>query len=382
MVGAVESQLCSFAACTGPVFAGRLCRRHYNRQLRHGTPGCPTCEQRDLAPYQQQCLDCVAADFRRLGHDPLDITAYRGTTEAITCRCLMCGTVAGKRLGNLRTFGPQCEGCWAPVRALAAARSRFTQKQAAEILDRAGWTLTGHYEGANTPVAATCKGCGKTGKRRVGDTHANLKAGIRQFGCMACVRKKFPPSWTTPLDQAIEEFREARMEYTGGWKDGQEPVDARCLECGHLFRPSLKHVRAGHGCPRCNLTGFWSVGRIQRDPVLAVRPALLYLVRFTDWDTEATLFHKVGIGTLDAISRPMGGGCDRLYRHYRDGAQLVSSIETSLLTSLKAEQMILKHVASRAYSPTANRIRGGNTECFLPGPPIDLQAWVERARAS
>ena len=63
------------------------------------------------------------------------------------------------------------------------------------------------------------------------------------------------------------------------------------------------------------------------------------------------MFHKVGIGTLDEISRRRGGGCDRLYRHYRDGAQLISSLETDLLTCLIAERMILKHVASRAYTP-------------------------------
>jgi hypothetical protein len=144
-------------------------------------------------------------------------------------------------------------------------------------------------------------------------------------------------------------------------------------------RPSLKHVRAGHGCPRRNSAGFWSLGRVQRDPVLAVRPPLLYLVTFTDWDIEATVFHKVGIGTLDAISRPVGGGCDRLYRHCRDGAQLISAAEADLLTCLKAERSILKHVAARAYIPTANRIRGGSTECFLPGARIDLRAWIRKA---
>jgi hypothetical protein len=198
-------------------------------------------------------------------------------------------------------------------------------------------------------VAATCQGCGKPGMRRVGDTHAKLNERTRQFGCMACVRKKFPPSWTISLEQAIQEFRDAGIEYTGQWQGGQYPVDARCTECGHVFRPSLKHVRAGHGCPRCNLTGFWAIGRISRDPLLAARPTLLYLVEFTDWDSEATVFHKVGIGTLDAISRPRGGGCDRLYRHYRDGARLISSAETDLLTCLTAEQMILRRVAGRAY---------------------------------
>lgn len=242
-------QRCSFAACTGPVFAVQLCRRHYGRQRRHGTPGCPTCRQRDLAPHQRQCLECIAADFCRLGHDPLDITAYRSSTAAIMCWCLTCGTVTGKQLGNLRTFGPQCAGCYAPVRAMVAARSRFTQEQAAQILDRAEWTLRGRYQNANTPVEATCQGCGTTDKRRVGDTHAKLKEGTRQFGCMACVRKKFPHPRTVPLEQAIQEFRDEGIDYLGGWTGEQHPVDARCAECGHMFRPSLKHLRAGARLP-------------------------------------------------------------------------------------------------------------------------------------
>lgn len=374
-------ECCSFTDCTKVIFASNLCQRHYGRQQRHGTPGCPTCRQRDVGPHQRQCQDCIAADFRRLGHEPLDITAFRSTTRAIMCRCLTCGTVAGKKLGNLRVFGPQCEGCWAPRRAVLAARSRFTQHQAAEILDRSGWTLTGHYKSANTPVEAICQGCGKLSMRRVGDTHRKLKEGIRLFGCMACVRKKFPPSRTVPLERATEEFLENGIEYTGGWKGGQFPVDARCVECGHVFRPSLKHVRAGHGCPRCHLTGVWTIARVRQDPALAARPSVLYLVEFTDWDTEATIFHKVGIGTLDAISRPRGGGCDRLYRHFRDGARLISSVESDLLTCLTTERMIIKHVASHAYTPSKNRIRAGNTECFLPGMPIDLQAWVDQVQA-
>jgi hypothetical protein len=233
----MNSQRCSFAACNEPVFAKRFCQRHYNRQLRYGTPGCPTCQKRDLDPYQKECLACIAADFGRLGHDPLDITAYRGTTKSIMCRCRKCGSVAGKRLGNLRTFGAQCGSCWAPRRAAMIASSRFTQEQVAEILDRAGWTLTGRYEGANTPVAAVCQGCGKLDKRRVGDTFRKLNEGTQQFGCLACVRKKFPPPWTVPLGQAVEEFLDERIEYIARWKGGQYPVDARCLECG--YRPAL-----------------------------------------------------------------------------------------------------------------------------------------------
>jgi hypothetical protein len=191
--GVLDPQLCSFAACGGPVYAAQLCRRHYSRRLRHGTPGCPTCRQRDPAPNRRQCLECIAADFRRLGHEPVDISAYQSTSKAILCRCLACGRVAGKRLGNLRSFGPQCEGCWAAIRAVVATKARFTQEQAAEILDRAGWTMRGEYKNANTPVAAVCQGCGQMGNRRVGDTHAKLKEGTRQFGCMTCVRNKFPP---------------------------------------------------------------------------------------------------------------------------------------------------------------------------------------------
>ena len=104
--------------------------------------------------------------------------------------------------------------------------------------------------------------------------------------------------------------------------------------------------------------------------------------RRSEGDTGATVLHRVGIGTLDAISRSRGGGCDRLYRHYRDGARLVSSAETGLLTCLTAGQMVLRQVAGRAYTPTGNRIRGGNTECFMPGEPINLQLWVKQARMS
>ena len=198
----LDPRLCSFAACGQPLYAAQLCHRHYGRRQRHGTPGCPTCRERDLAPNQRQCLECIAADFRRLGYEPMGIAGYQSTAKAIMCRCLTCGRVARKRLENLRAYGTQCGGCWAPMRAVVAAGARFTQERAAEILDRAGWTLLGKYRNANTPVAAVCQGCGKIGHRRVGNTHAKLKEGISQFGCMACAKEKFPPpSAIPPVDR-------------------------------------------------------------------------------------------------------------------------------------------------------------------------------------
>jgi hypothetical protein len=134
-------------------------------------------------PNQRRCLECIAADFRRLGHEPVDITAYQSTSKAIMCRCLACGRVASKRLGNLRSFGPQCEGCWAAIRAVVATKARFTQEQAAEILNRAGWTMCGEYKNANTPVAAVCQGCGKTGNRRVGDIRSRAIEAVLKSSC-------------------------------------------------------------------------------------------------------------------------------------------------------------------------------------------------------
>jgi hypothetical protein len=126
----------------------------------------------DLPAYQQQCLACTAADFLKYGQKPINIGTYSGTTVPIACQCLVCGTIAAKRLGNLRSFGPQCEGCYAPIRG---DRCRFSQEQAAQILHQAGWTMTGHYEAALKSVEAVCQGCGKVDGRRVGEIHAKLK---------------------------------------------------------------------------------------------------------------------------------------------------------------------------------------------------------------
>jgi hypothetical protein len=122
------------------------------------------------------------------------------------------------------------------------------------------------------------------------------------------------------------------------------------------------------------------VARVRRHPELAVRPTVLYLVEFTDWDVSATDFHKIGVGTTDGINRKRGGQCDRLYRHHLDGARLLDSFQGDLLTCLQAEELIVAHVAPAVYTPTQGRIRGGNTECFLPSVLVELEPWVRRAR--
>jgi hypothetical protein len=205
----------------------------------------------------------------------------------------------------------------------------------------------------------------------------NLRNGVRQFGCLACVRQAVPSWHTIPLEQAIAEFKEAGMEYVSGWVNSQRPVQAQCLTCERMIRPALKHVRAGHGCPHCNLLGAWSLPRLLRHPEMAAVPSSLYLIEFTDTDDQETVFHKIGITVRDGITP------DRIYRHTKlDSGRLLASADGDRITCFRAEQEIIKHVRERAYRPAPGRIRNGDTECFLPGDPIDLAEWMQRAGAS
>ncbi|GIF18967.1 hypothetical protein BJ973_006014 [Actinoplanes tereljensis] len=131
------------------------------------------------------------------------------------------------------------------------------------------------------------------------------------------------------------------------------------------------HIRAGHsGCFNCAASGYFSLTRLKRRTDLARRPAYLYLVEFINYN--GTTFHKIGISTTE----------NRLHRHtVLGGGILLARQDDTLLTCCQAEQLILRHVADRAYRPSPGRIKGGDTECLRPGEPIDLPAWINAAHA-
>jgi hypothetical protein len=362
----------AFDRCTAPVFAAGLCQRHYYRQSRYGHPGCTRCRLRDVRPSQGLCTPCIRAEFRGYG---FEITGeYRSTQHPVNVVCLTCEIPSTKWLANLRR-GHGCEGCYASIRAAIGDKTRLTQEQAADILALSNLTLLGTYTTALAPVEALCGGCGEIKLARVGDNHAKLKRGKRVFGCLPCSRRVIAAESRTTLDEAIAQFLAADIEYLDGWVDPQTPVTGRCLICQRAIRPMLRHVRAGHGCPHCNLTGFWSLPRLQRHPEYATRPARVYLVEFTDHDPADTVFHKVGITTVG------GKTSDRIHRHtVLDGGKLLGSADGDLITCYYAEQLVRRHVTDRAYRPSEGRIRGGYTECFLPGEPVDLDHWIDQAR--
>jgi hypothetical protein len=115
----------------------------------------------------------------------------------------------------------------------------------------------------------------------------------------------------------------------------------------------------------------FSLPRLLRRTDLAVRAAYLYWIEFSDYD--GTTFQKIGISTTE----------DRLYRHtVLSAGTLLGRADDTLLVCCQAEQLVVQHVRERSYRPAMGRIRGGDTECFRPGDPLDLPGWIHKARTT
>jgi hypothetical protein len=274
-----------------------------------------------------------------------------------------------KWLNNLRA-GHGCESCYAPTRAAIGDLSRFSQADAEAIAISIGLTPTGAYVNALTPFPCRCGRCGRDVGPRLGDITAKLRAGRRVFGCEPCAHLQVGIDSRTSEAEIRDDLLAAGVEYLDGYVNTQISVRGRCLTCERIVSVRPAHVRAGHsGCFNCAASGYFSLTRLKRRTDLAQRPAYLYLVEFVDFN--GTTFHKIGISTTE----------NRIHRHtVLCGGVLLARQDENLLVCCQAEQLILRHVARRAYRPGQGRIKGGDTECFLPGEPIDLPQWIAAAR--
>ena len=365
--------MCATDWCTNTkVFSRRLCRRCHAQITIKGHVGCDRC-QGPTRPYRRECDACVTREFLDRGF-VVTIEDYRGTQKPVEVRCVRCGTISTKWLSNLRK-GHGCEGCYAPIRAQIGDRTRFTQAEAAKLLACIGLRMTSAYINANAPVACLCTGCGRQRSVRVGHISKRIQDGDRVFGCSTCYHRKRSEELRTPLETAMTELLEANIEYLSGWVNANIPFSGRCLLCGRPVHTKLSHIRAGHtGCRSCSGAGFISRPRLERHPELANAPAYIYVIEFEDFN--GTIFHKIGISRSDAST-------NRIDQHTtRYNGRLITRTDADLLTCYLAEQMVKQHVGPRSYRPHPDRIAGGHSECYLPEDPIDLDHWLEKARAA
>lgn len=203
-------------------------------------------------------------------------------------------------------------------------------------------------------------------------------------GCPTCGAQLGQPARTRGLRKRMESTRQSRFEdwlqraqkkHKGKFDYSQvnfqsqtSPVKIICPDHGIFEQPPHQHLHAG--CRLCadeQLSGAYSLKVLQRDPVLARSPGLLYYVMF---EMHGKRFYKVGVTIRDVKTR---------FSYATGQGVKVNSLATakaSLYHCYLAEQYLLeKHVQKNPFQQrlggrTLASLRIGQTETFsTPLPP-------------
>lgn len=170
-----------------------------------------------------------------------------------------------------------------------------------------------------------------------------------------------------------DKFDYSKVDY----KTARLPVTIICPVHGEFQQVPDMHVKSG--CRKCaddDLPGAYSLKVLSRDPVLAMRPAVLYYLLFESDTGER--FYKVGI-TLKSIKQRFAGYGAAGYTF-----TVLREKTLRLMDAFKAEQTLVNaHVKTHHYSPMrGNRERttkfGGRKECFSVPLPQGLTSLFGR----
>lgn len=120
--------------------------------------------------------------------------------------------------------------------------TRYSQQYWDQVARKAGFKWLEPVEYALQPTAAQCLQCDKTWKA------TPSQAKNRGSGCKDCHRKRNSQQiW----DKA---GKTADLEWLEPVRSGAKPHKARCLKCGHEWRPRPNSVKKqGSGCKRCGI---------------------------------------------------------------------------------------------------------------------------------
>lgn len=138
--------------------------------------------------------------------------------------------------------------------------------------------VVGDYQNNHTNIEVSCNICNHSWN----PTPHNLLDSLS--GCPKCSGKRNK----TTIDFA-DELRsiDSTLHVIGEYINSKEPIDIRCLVCGHEWSPIPNNVLRGSGCPECNTSGF-KKSEIATFYIYEFRDAYGFGVTNSMWDRDRT----------------------------------------------------------------------------------------------
>ena len=178
---------------------------------------------------------------------------YEGTKNHIECECTVCGYIWQPIAESLlRGVGcPQCTRMRInPIKVMTKKqiivdnmrRKTLTKAQYFEARlhdDYPNIILNTSYIKSNSRVSCSCTICGYQWEP--------FPNNLLKNGCPQCANRRKTNSFFVAEIANLNMGIELLSEYTGA----HNPIDCKCLVCGHKWSPTAHSLLQGHGCPQC-----------------------------------------------------------------------------------------------------------------------------------
>lgn len=154
---------------------------------------------------------------------------YKDNQQKLRCKCLECGYIGTKTLGNL-LMGGGCLFCKGTI--------KYTYKQAKSFFSEKNMVLLSkRYEGCNQKLKYKCLICSYVGEKRL----SNL---LKGEGCPSCVGV---------LKYTYEKVRDIFAKknlklLTKKYKNNKQKLKYKCLKCRKIGEKSLHNLLKTKGC--------------------------------------------------------------------------------------------------------------------------------------
>lgn len=187
-----------------------------------------------------------------------------------------------------------------------------------------------------------------------GDFEQRASAHLFGSGCPECQHDKRRLTTETFIKRAKEvhgnEFDYSRVEY----RLSHDKVTIVCPTHGEFRQKAYSHLQ-GKGCRLCKYLqhpGGYNYSLFKRDPELAVKPGIFYIVQYTFPNEE---FLKIGITMHDAYTR---------HKSYWSNVLILAEFPMLMGDAFQREQDLLKREDLQKHRYTPRNINAGVTECF------------------
>ncbi len=212
------------------------------------------------------------------------LTDFPGTQKPWKSKCLITGKLVSPTYGKVRDFGHRCQYC---------SGFKVDEKDAVELMRKAGFKTLVPYPGGNKPWKSECLKC----KKIHSPNYTSIKLG---FGCKFCAKRAVDPK---DAERAMDKRGLVPLEKFPG---AVKPWLVKCKKCKREFKTKFHSLQTNNGCKYCVGVEVDTKDLINKLKSLKLKPLEDYQSAKVPWKCKCLVCGHVVQPTWNRIKQGRG----------------------------------------------------------------------------